>query len=73
MGKVDPKPRPERLLTIAEVAYLLGVTTRTVQNLIAAGVFSRVVKITATDIRIPDAVYDEFVRNRTVNYEAMAA
>lgn len=73
MGKLDPKARPERLLTIQDVAYLLGVTPRTVQNLIKDKAFTRVVRITATDVRIPDAVYDEFVRDRTVNYEAMAA
>jgi hypothetical protein len=48
---------PRRLLSIAVVARLQAVSTRTIQRQIAAGEYDEVVYVTPTDVRIPaDAV-----------------
>ncbi len=60
----SPAPQVERLLTVAEVAELLGTTERFPRRLIAERRI-RFVRV-GRHVRIPESVVGEFVRAGTV-------
>jgi predicted DNA-binding transcriptional regulator AlpA len=55
---------PDRYLKIREVAQRISVCTKSVRNYIANGDFGPVMRLSQTDIRIPESGLQKFIRER---------
>ena len=59
-------PAPDRYLKIRDVAQRISVCTKSVRNYIANGDFGPVMRLSQTDIRIPESGLQKFIRERLV-------